>query len=432
MHIVKNSCKAYIPFLFYCFAVFSKPMAITLPIVLLLLDVYPLQRITNTSCGQRIHVIFIEKIHYYITVLAISVITILSQDVIYIEQPSIIEKLNIFIASLQHYLISFFYPFELSPLYPMELMNPVSLISLYLFGIAAILFVVYLSVKKQSTVLLAISYFLITLLPVTGIVKFAAEHPYADRYTYLPMAGFYMLTGYLAAETIIKSGKYRFISITVILIVLLVFAQNTHQYKNVWRSDLSLWGYVVRQYPHVSSTVHQNLGNSYYEHGMYRDATVQYIYAIVLNKHNLSACSNLALAYNKLDDIEKSLSTHELCVNNNPENPQAYIQAGDAFYTNKQYKRAFDYYKHSIEIEPNYPYGLLRLGKLFIHLGDIEQSIRVLDLISSDSHAAFEAKLLLAQAYANKDKDIALDILTTMKQVYGDDERIKKLIERLK
>jgi tetratricopeptide (TPR) repeat protein len=138
------------------------------------------------------------------------------------------------------------------------------------------------------------------------------------------------------------------------------------------------------------------------------------------------------LVYNKLGAIEKSLNAHEQCVKNNTDSPWAHIQAGDAFYANKQYKRAFDYYKRSIEIESNYSYGFLRLGKLYIGLGDIEQAIYILESLPSNSHVAFEADLLLAQAYAYKDNDIALDILIRMKQVYGNDKRIEILIDKLK
>ena len=432
LHNGRDSCRADMPFLFFCFSLFSKPMAVSLPIVLLLLDVYPLQRFASRSSSQRFHICFIEKIHYYITALAVLAITIISQGVVKTVQPPVIDKINISISAVQHYLLAFFYPFTLSPFYPMEILNTVPQGYLYLSGFLGMLFIAGLVMTRQKVLLLVFTFFLIALLPVIGIIK-VGEQAYADRYTYLPMTGFYLLTGYLAAEAIFRAGWYRVISISAIPLVILLLALHTHQYKDVWRSDLSLWDYVVSKYPHSSTTAHQNLGNSYYELGNFHDAAIQYTNAIELNKHKLSAYSNLALAYGKLGENEKSLDTYMTGITNNPENPLAYIQAGDYFYADRQYKRAFDYYKRSIEVETNYPYGLLRLGRLFIQLGDIKQSIRVLESVPADSPVDLEAKLLLAQAHSYHNKDIALGILTRLKKTYGYgyDGRIDKQIEQL-
>jgi Tfp pilus assembly protein PilF len=411
-HTKRINCKEYIPFVFYCCSLFTKPMAVTLPIVIIILDIYPLQRITSASLTRRFQICFIEKLHYFIAAVAVAAITLISQGIIEIEQPPLTDKIMIVVSAVQHYLISFFYPFNLSPYYPVEILNTTSRSFLYLVCFFCI-FILGLVIKKQKVLLLIIFFFLIILLPVIGIIK-VGDHIYADRYTYLSMIGFYMLAGWLASEIIKnKSSLCRIIVFSLMLFVMITLAYNTHQYKNIWRSDLSLWEYVVRKYPNVSSTAHQNLGNSYYEHNMYREALDQYTYATDLNIHNLSACSNLALVYHKLGAIEKSLNIHEQCVINNPDSPWSHVQAGDAFYSNKQYKRAFEYYNNSINIEPNYPYGLLRLGKLFIQLGDFEQAIHILESLPPNSYVAPEADLLLVQAYANKNID--LDNIIRMK-----------------
>ena len=178
--------------LLFVFAVLSKPMAVTLPFVLLILDFYPLGRLSSLTLKSML----IEKVPFIFISVGSSVITLLARSsggaVSSVAEAPVLTRILVAFKAIAVYLQKMFWPAPLLPFYPYPAdVSNISMLSaenlLYiLFFITVSLFFLYLSLrKKQHLWLSAWCYYLITLLPVLGIIKIG-DQSMADRYTYLP------------------------------------------------------------------------------------------------------------------------------------------------------------------------------------------------------------------------------------------------------
>lgn len=429
-----NSGFNLLPFAFFILAILSKSMAITLPIVLILFDGLLLDRFSLSFSRASFRIFFriavIEKIHYHIVVLFVILITLFTQSVDQIVQPSIIERLAISLSAIEHYLFTFIYPFNYSPFYPVEIVSE-SVLDYWMFTV--IFFAstaITLITKQYRLALLLVAYFLITLSPVIGIIK-VGDQAFAERYTYLPMLGFYMLTAYWISRGMNANLRLRSVSIIGLSCLVIFLMLITHQYKNIWRDDLTLWSYIEQRYPDISVTISNNLGYSYYALGDYQQAKPYFETAIDIDANRPLAYSNLANVYRALGNVEQALETYRIGVANNPDNPGLITSAGFAFMAANQDQQASDYYFRALEITPNFPPAMFGIGNIFYKNGDLENAISILEQIPSKSAEDFQAKLLLAQAYAPTDKGGAVDLLEQLRAKYGRDQAIDAVMLRL-
>jgi protein O-mannosyl-transferase len=417
-HLYNLKNKSVFVFLYFCLAIMSKSMAVTLPAVLLLLDYFPLGRFKQCTPKKAISIILGEKFHFYLVSMVIVLITLLSQSMDLIEQPSFHQRIIISISAFWHYVLSFFYPVGLSPFYPVESLYTRPVLPTVALMAITVVIVAMASMIWKKISLLFIGYFVVTLVPVIGILK-VGEQAYADRYVYLPMVGFYCLFGYVASSFFKLSYRVRTSAISCVIVILLALIYNTHSYKDVWRSDLSLWNYVREKYPDSSTTIYNNLGNSFSEIGEYTQAITSYERGIEIDQKNLKLYSNLAWVHEQTGQTEQVLQVYDRCVENNTEVADAYVMAGDANLKYGRYYNADIYYKYALTLNSNDIYALLGLGKLYLTVGNAQQAIVLLKRIPENSVLAFDVQLLLVQAYLKDDKSQAVHILNQLEQRFG-------------
>jgi hypothetical protein len=172
--------------IFFILALMSKPMAVSLPFVLLILDWYPFGRITSLKTFRTS---FIEKIPFIALSVVSAVLTILAQRageaVTAMETIPLSTRMLVAAKSLIAYLWKMILPMHLIPYYPYP--SDASLFSIeYLSGIILVVGITAASivmVKKQKLLLSVWVYYVVTLVPVLGLVQVGAA---MDRYTYLP------------------------------------------------------------------------------------------------------------------------------------------------------------------------------------------------------------------------------------------------------
>jgi protein O-mannosyl-transferase len=306
-----------------CFvlALFAKPMAVTFPVILLLMDVYPLHRtsLTTASC-QRNSVsykkIVIEKIPFFAFTLFSVIMTILAQHhggaIFTIEEAGIqIRLLNAF-DSLIFYISKFFAPITLSPFYPFPSSQGIqeysSLIPVFAFFL--ITFVCgYLWYQKKYYWLITWLFYLVTLSPVIGIIK-VGNQAAADRYVYLPTIPFYILIG-IGIASLLCTEKIRTILkvgiVTVFLVVSITLLQLTQKQTLIWKNDLTFWGYIVAYAPD-SALAQFHLGNVYLKIGKSEKAVEHYHQAISLEPWNKWWYKNMPMAYIRSNRLMEALN----------------------------------------------------------------------------------------------------------------------------
>jgi hypothetical protein len=297
-----------------CFglALLSKPMAVTFPVILILMDVYPLNRthLTGSSQPENFSLLLIEKAPFFILTFFSVTITIMAQHhggaVASIEGLSIEMRLLNAFNSLIFYISKFIFPVALSPYYPFPS-------SQNLIPVIACFFITflcgYLWYKKKYYWLITWLFYLVTLSPVIGIIQ-VGNQAAADRYVYLPTIPFYILLGIGIAKLLYAEKIGKFLKLGTIISFLLlsvVLVQLTQKQSLVWKNDVIFWNYIAAYTP-TSPSVQFYLGNAYLKEGKYEKAVEHYHLALSLESRNKWWYENLSIAYIKLNRLEEALN----------------------------------------------------------------------------------------------------------------------------
>jgi Flp pilus assembly protein TadD len=219
----------------------AKPMLVTVPLVLLLLDFWPFQR-----AGSWWKLV-IEKLPLLALSAAASVIALLMQSKVLstIETLSIWRRLANGLLSYLTYIVQLFWPMKLSPFYPhpMDLLNPgVAIFSLLLLigaTTAALLFA-----RTRRYILVGWLWYLIMLLPVLGILQVGLQ-AHADRYTYLPHIGLYLVVAWGVAELAAVLPCRRLVLGSAAALSIVACATRAWSQAGIWHDSEKLWRHAI-------------------------------------------------------------------------------------------------------------------------------------------------------------------------------------------
>lgn len=346
----------FLSIIFFILSLTSKPMSVSLPLVLLIIDYYPFNRF-NLYVAKKI---IIEKVPFIFLSLISSIITIWAQDaggaLKTLEKLPLLDRIAVAGRAYTFYLEKMVLPFDLAPLYPYPTKNlfssPEHIGSLILLIIVSII-AIRSSIKKRF-VIAAWLYYIITLLPVIGVVQVGGQAA-ADRYTYLPSLGpflaFAILVGMLYQNV---SNKYRI----PIAIIMLIFAgglihMTINQIK-IWRDPITLWTHEIMIYPESASVAYNSRGIIYYDNKNNDLALKDFNKAIEINPQYLGAYNNRGLVYRSTGDNTKAIKDFNKAIKINPDNATGYYNRGVSFNSLGNYNEAIDDFNKAIKINPQY------------------------------------------------------------------------------
>jgi len=404
--------------LFFIFSLMSKPMAVTLPVVFIILDIYPLGRVELRSLFKFHHKVFVEKLPFITLGLASAIITILAQqkEIASFEvHPG--ERILVAFRSLAFYLFKIIWPIDLSPLYPYP--SQISLLSLQyvssLFLISGITVFCVLSWKKYKVFSAVWVYFIVTLLPVIGIVKIGTQAA-ADRYTYLPSIGPFFLMGLCIAslwkkDAAPKNGVTlkRLSVIAFSILISSILSVMTIKQIRIWRDPLTLWDTELRRYSIPGA--YNNRGNAYLLLGQYQQAIEDYNKALKQDRDFAKAYNNRGLAYEKLGKYQLAIEDFSLSIRTNNHEPLAYLNRGNVFKALSNYQKAIQDYSKAIELNPRKEDFYNNRGDAYLLLGQYQQAIE-------DFNMAIRLNRDYDNAYLNR--GIAYEILGNFKEALSD------------
>ena len=254
--------------LLFALGLMCKPMLVTLPILMLLLDYWPLNRFSNFT-PQVFFRLVAEKIPLFALAAVSCAVTIFAQtDAIKsFDQISLPLRVGNALVSYAIYLKQMFWPSNLAVLYPFpshgEVIWKMILASIVLFSISASVFVLR---KTRPYLLVGWLWYLVMLVPVIGIFQVGTQ-AHADRYTYLPQIGLYLLLTWTAVD-LCAGWRFRRVvlggSSTVILVALIFCARAQASY---WQNSESLWTHALAC-TSDNFIAHNNLGTALLEREM--------------------------------------------------------------------------------------------------------------------------------------------------------------------
>lgn len=290
----------------FALALLSKGISISLPVTLLLLDVYPLRRLTwepGRWLTSKFRSILIEKIPFFLLAAAFAVVEIaayrFSVGLPTLRVMPVSWRISQILLGISLYLAKTLLPIGLSPLYelpvrPSPLQWQAILSGILFLEITAL--VLYWR-KSQPWALALWIFYVAALMPVSGVVPVSTALA-ADRYTYIACMGWCLLPGWLTLRW--RPG------VPIIAAILAVLAVLTWRQSLIWRNDEALWRHALSLNSEAASA-RNNLANVYLEEGKIEPAIELYRDAIAINPDAVHAYNNLATAYLRKGDLDKAI-----------------------------------------------------------------------------------------------------------------------------
>jgi regulator of sirC expression with transglutaminase-like and TPR domain len=356
--------------LFFIFSLMSKPMAVTLPVVLLILDIYPLERLNLKSALSNPHLppfskegqggikVLIEKIPFIVCSIISSVIIVMAHQgtITALEVYPLSERCLIGARALCFYLIKMLWPTHLAPLYPypskISFFLPEYLgASILVLSITA--FCIY-SWRRQKIWAVVWTYYLVTLLPVLGIIQ-PGDQAAADRYTYLPGLGLFLVVGLGTSWAWNKFNVSK--NILTILIILLIsttclLSFLTIKQTEIWKDSLTLWNTELKLYPNDVPKAYYNRARVYQKSGNYKQALDDFTKSIELNPYYPSGYIARGLLYGTLGKYQQAIQDFDKAISINPYDSELYYNRGLSHKLLGKYQKATHDFDKAIQLNP--------------------------------------------------------------------------------
>lgn len=382
----------------------SKPMLVTTPFVLVLLDVWPLGR--KLSWAR-----FVEKWPLFVLSVASSIATFVAQhdwgSVASLDSWPLWKRVVDAVIAYAEYLRMALWPRALGVHYPHVLEARWGALAIASLVLVAITLVAVRERPRRPWLVVAWSWYLGTLAPVIGIVQVGSQSM-ADRYTYLPLMGAFLAVVWFAAETIESSNLHRAIAFGGAIVVGVPLALLAHRQAGVWHDSLTLFEHAVRVQPR-SAAAHQSLGDELVERGQLDEGIAHLRTALAIDSGSEMAHNGLGVALDASGDKEAGIVELRRATEIAPNYFEAWFNLGISLHESADLEGAATAFERAValrawhfEARMNLALTLMQLGRLEL-ARDACQAAARLGAASVDDH-----RRLAAVAEAVGERSLAL------------------------
>ncbi len=377
-----NDKKFYaLTLLSFILALLAKPMAVTLPVALLIMDYYPLKRDDN-GWGRLI----IEKIPFFALSLASAIVTLWAQRVGHglrgLETHSLSTRIYIALRAVTFYIQKIILPIKLSPYYPLPF-NTGLVSSGFIISLAVVILITLLcllALKRQRWPMALWAFYLVTLLPVSGLVTVGGQAT-ADRYAYIPTIGFFILAGALISCLAGRgkgevAGRKKSAAVAVTIVILVVFAVQTIRQEAIWADSISLMSRAIELYPRRAAIPYNNRGLAYDRRGNLQLALSDYNSAIAISPDFTDAYINRGIVYGESSLFTLAIEDFSRAIGIDKSNAKAYMNRGAARLGSGDYAGALIDLKRGTALDPGDARGLFNLGLAYLNAGEREKGLK--------------------------------------------------------
>lgn len=363
----------------FCLGLLAKPMLVTLPVVLLLLDVWPLRRIGLVPRDRSvIYRLFTEKIPLLALSVAASFATFFVQRsggaVLTFDTVPLTARLGNAFVSYCIYLLQMVWPVRLAVFYPyVELpLWQQAVAALAVFGVSALV------IRQWRRPYLAVGWFwyLGTLLPVIGLVQ-VGEQAHADRYTYLPLIGIFLMAVWGAEELLGSWRAPAWLGPALAAALCLASVAVTWTQLQYWKGSESLMDHAIR----VTSrnyVARNNYGAALRSRGRIDEALVQFREAVAIRPRNLEAQNNVGEALMQQGHPGDAMPYFLEALRLKPDSPEAHANLGSALDKSGRSAEAVAHYRQAIQYRPAYAEAHVGLGATLAAMGQPDEGLREL------------------------------------------------------
>ena len=358
--------------LFAC-GLMSKPMLVTLPAILLLLDYWPLRRMQRTEDGGQRTVwdLIAEKVPLLVLSIGSAVATLIAQrgDIVQIAHLPLSWRATNAVSVYLIYVWQMIWPARLATIYP----HPGPLPILEAIGAAALLGLITIALfvlrQRRPYLVTGWLWYLIMLVPVIGLVQVGSQ-AHADRYTYLSQIGLYIAVTWAMVD-LARSFPYRRAVFTSTgSIVIALFAWRAAIQTSYWHDSERLWNHTFAVTGR-NDIAHFNFGKFLLKQRRLDEAIAQFQIPFASNPADPDVNFQLGSALMEKGEFDAAARRFETTLKVQPDNPEAEINLGNVLLNSGKIEAAVEHYRNVLRQQPNsalahynLAVGLHRLGQL--------------------------------------------------------------------
>jgi len=361
--------------LLFAMGLMSKPMLVTVPFLLLLLDYWPMGRTKEHSLGRLVA----EKLPLLAMSAASSVVTIIAQEAdgaIHSSDFTLSNRLQNAILSYARYVGKAIWPSDLAAFYPHRQHLPAWQVALAALLLVSITSAVLLFGRKQQYLAVGWFWFLGAMVPVIGLVQ-AGEQGMADRYAYLPFVGLFLAIIWAFSEW---AREHRisamYIAVTAFCVLGALMAV-THKQIGYWKNTRSLWAHTL-SITDDNYVAEASMGAELVAEGEIQEAIKHLEAGIAINPRDPFSWLDLGVCEKRLGNVDQAVEDYEAALRlaSDPSlRRAAYRNLGSIYRIQKDYVRASRSYESVLQILPDDFVGLTGLGLIAQKTGDLPHAI---------------------------------------------------------
>lgn len=358
----------------------AKQMLVTLPLLLLLLDFWPLGRLAPGrspagSAPPSLRALLLEKLPLFALAAAFSIAVYAAQRaggaVSGVDAVPLAMRIANVVVGYASYLVKSVWPLRLSPLY---VAPPGGHALLVVAGSAALLAGVGVAVARVRHPAFRVGclFFLVALLPVSGIVPIGLQFM-ADRFTYVPLvgllvAGVWSLGDLLAARRVQQAAGWALLAVVIAASTVLAYPQ-----VGRWRSSLALFEHAIRLDP-GNWAARYYLGSALLAQRRFEEAAATYAAGLDINPNFRRARNNLAAALVELGRFEDAVVQYRLAIRAEPADPLPHANLGAALARLGRTEEAAGAFRRAVLLDPGNAQARNNLGSLLARSGMLEEA----------------------------------------------------------
>jgi Tfp pilus assembly protein PilF len=417
-YVERRELKRYLLALFFfALGLMAKPMLVTLPFVLLLLDYWPLRRLTIGKSSVNEHTqsekspnthrkkkerqrsaikaehtnktekqtrqqplmvqIILEKVPFFVLSLASSIVTYMAQQkggaVGSLQSFPLTARIANALVSYCGYIGKMIWPADLAVLYPHPGMLPTWEVVAAVFFLGLTTFLIIRAVKRFPCLTVGWLWYLGTLVPVIGLVQVGVQ-AMADRYTYVPLIGVLIMVAWGVPE-LLKKWRHRNAALaTVAVITLSIFSYVTWKQVGYWQNSTTLFKHTLEKTTN-NPIMLNNMGNVLEGEGRLDEAISHYTEALRIDPNLSDSYNNMGLALTKQGSADEAIPNFFKAIRINPNHAAAHYNLGTVLASRGKLDEAIYHFRESIRIKPDHAKAYNNLGNALLMQGIIDEAI---------------------------------------------------------
>jgi tetratricopeptide (TPR) repeat protein len=361
----RPSCRTYLPVVIgFALGLLAKPMVVTLPFILLLMDYWPLKRFGHDtgsipqtegkSPTKTIGQLLYEKLPLFgLTILSI-IVTLSAQraEIITMQYLPLSFRMSNALVSYGEYLTKTIWPLPLAVLYP----HPERILLWQTIGSAAALAIITAAVVRTARsypyLLVGWLWYLGTLVPVIGIVQVGVQ-AMADRYTYIPLIGLFIAAVWLLSDWTDRAVYRKYILPAFGIAVILLFFVLTRTQVGHWRNSQALFSHAL-SVTKSNYVMHTNMGALLALQGNGQDAISHYQQALKIRPGDPETNYNLGNILMRQGKFKEAIPYFQKTLQSKPAYAAAHNNLGIAFGQSGDHERALEHFREAVRLDPDY------------------------------------------------------------------------------